>query len=637
MRSLVRSLVMVGLAAAVSCHSSDDVHVLGAGSGGAFGAGAIIPVDRMIDWSHAGVVQPNGTQGIPNRTTICATLDAAVYGDGITDAGPAIQAAIDGCPANQVVSLPAGTYKLGTKVWVNHSVVLRGAGTTKTKIVESAGNNILFSSFKSAEPNANQLHAVDWTAGYARGSTTITLADASNLKVGQAIVLDQLNDTDVSAPGYLPLVSPVGSDGTCGLGANDCISPVDGPHFCTDGAHVVPRALMQTVEIQSIAGNDVTIAPPLYVAHLASLQPQAFLWDGDDLRYAGVENLTVDGQNGDAALQFSFCAHCWVKGVEIDHFARGAVSLSYDRHFELRDSRIFMNKAAAPENYGVEIYDTTDSRFENNILEALTSGIEVSYSSNGNVIAYNYATGAAPGAQTIYSDMGTHSVHAYMNLWEGNVVTQMAFDVVWGSASHQTLFRNRVTGYLPPRPGADGSLWSGWNWPVLIQAWQRDFNVVGNVLGTAGVQNGYQAANAPIATGVTAHTSTCGSPSCGLSVGPIYILGYWRVNDTTDMTNYDPLTARTLLRWGNYDAVTDAARWEASEIPTGVPVPTTKALPASLYLPSKPSFFGAVPWPAIGPDVTGGNATQMVNKIPAQLCYEAGPGSGHDFDPAACY
>jgi hypothetical protein len=55
-------------------------------------------------------------------------------------------------------------------------------------------------------------------------------------------------------------------------------------------------------------------------------------------------------------------------------------------------------------------------------------------------------------------------------------------------------------------------------------------------------------------------------------------------------------------------------------------------LPASLYLTSKPSWFGTVAWPPIGPDVSG-----MANELPAQLCYETSNlGGGGTFDPSKC-
>ena len=91
------------------------------------------------------------------------------------------------------------------------------------------------------------------------------------------------------------------------------------------------------------------------------------------------------------------------------------------------------------------------------------------------------------------------------------------------------------------------------------------------------------------------------------------------------------------MRWGNYDTVNNAARFVASEVPTGLslyanPLPGSQVLPASLRLVSRPGFWatpwGTPPWPAIGPDVSGGNVPGLgghANNIPAQLCYANSP------------
>jgi hypothetical protein len=612
----------------------------GGGSGGGSGGGpvadggkvgALFPA-RTTDWSHVGVVLPDGTRGIPSRTTVCATVDGVKYGDGATDAAAAIQTAIDGCPDNQVVMLPAGTYLLGKAVGIKHPIVLRGAGATATKIVENASINV--SATPGTWPGQNTLHAVDWTAGYDKGTTAITVSDASGLHVGQPLVLDQLNDTNVTAPGYVPLVSTVGNEGNVGVGVNDCASR-DGLNFCTDGSHAVPRALMQIVKIKAISGKEVTLDAPVYITHRADLSPQAFYWDGGNLEYAGVENLAIDAQYKDQAISMTFCTNCWVKGVRVDHIARGAVSLFYDLHVEIRDSYFHMNQASAPENYGIEVDDTSQSLFENNILDALAAGIIVSWSSSGNVIAYNYSINDGPGAQVLSQTLSNHSVHAFMNLWEGNTVPKFVSDVIWGSASHQTLFRNRLSGYMEPRD-AGGTLWSNGNWPLALEAWHRDFNVIGNVLGEAEVQNGYQSADVDggALVGATGRSSTCACCSCGMGVAPIYVLGYWNTWSATQNTDkFDPLVASTLLRWGNFDYFTKNTHWDTAEIPTGETAPTDHALPASLYLTGKPTWFGTAPWPAIGPDVAG-----MVNKLPAQLCYEKNDlGGSGTFDPAKCY
>jgi len=602
------------------------------GSAGGTSAGMLFP-DRMTDWTHAGVVQPDGTRGIPSRTTVCATVDAAKYGDGKTDATAAIQSAIDTCPDNQVVMLPAGTYLLKSAIGIKHPIVLRGAGAPATKIVESASINV--SATPGTWPGQNTLHAVDWIAGYDQGTTTITVSDASGLHVGQPVVLDQLNDTAVTTAGYVPLVSTAGNEGNVGVGVNDCASR-DGLNFCTDGTHPVPRALMQIAQVKAVSGKQVTLDAPVYATHLASLAPQVFYWDGGNLAYAGVENLAIDAQYKDGAISMTFCTDCWVKGVQIEHIARGAVSLFYDLHVEIRDSYFHMNQASAPENYGIEVDDTSQSLFENNILDALAAGIIVSWSSSGNVISYNYSINDSPGSQVLSQTLSNHSVHAFMNLWEGNTVPKFVSDVIWGSASHQTLFRNRISGYMKPSAASGSTLWSNGNWPIGLEAWHRDFNIIGNVLGQAGVQNGYQAAAVADAAlvGATRYNDTCACCTCGMGVAPIYVLGYWNSwSAGANPDKFDPLVAGTLLRWGNFDYFSAKTHWDLQELPAGETAPADQKLPSSLYLAGKPSWFGSGTWPPIGPDVSS-----MANKLPAQLCYETNNlGSGSAFDPSKCY
>src|SRR5882724_12704831 len=79
----------------------------------------IIPAGRAIDWSNAGI-----PGGIPSRTTNCATVNASAYGNGSSDATGGIQAALNACAANQVVSLSAGTFLINGSIRVPSSVTL---------------------------------------------------------------------------------------------------------------------------------------------------------------------------------------------------------------------------------------------------------------------------------------------------------------------------------------------------------------------------------------------------------------------------------------------------------------------------------------------------------------------------------
>jgi hypothetical protein len=104
------------------------------------------------------------------------------------------------------------------------------------------------------------------------------------------------------------------------------------------------------------------------------------------------------------------------------------------------------------------------------------------------------------------------------------------------------------------------------------------------------------------------------------------------------------------MRWGNYDTVTAAPRWcgnssdpgwattcgGVSEVPTGLgsyanAVPGNTNLPQSFYLGTQPPAFWSLagplvtpPWPAVGPDVSGGNVPNVggfANHNPAALCF----------------
>jgi hypothetical protein len=586
-----------------------------AGSGGMGGTGGTaetnpIPPDRRIDWSNAGVIKPDGTRGIPDRTTVCATVTPGM-------ATAAIQAAINACPNDQVVQFAAGTFTLTQSLTIDHPIVLRGAGRFGNSTTQLTLNgNIIFSRVPGSGGLGGEVwpvYAVDWTAGYSKGTTVITLADTSNLSVGQVIRLDQLNDTHVTQPGYTPIVNETGNEGANGIGQNDGASR-DGLNYETDGTHECPRGLQQLVKIAAINGNQVTLDTPLYYTYLASQAPQAFFWAGGNLEYAGIEHMSIDAQFNDFAIAFTFCSNCWARDLAVMHVARDAVLFMQAWHGEVRDSYVAYSQAQAPTNYGVETDNSSEILIENNVFDSMTSPILLGCATSGAVVAYNYIVNASPNSQWLFPSLAAHCSHSYMVLWESNFAPSISYDVIHGSASHLTAFRNRITGYKPAT-FLNGAWWSNSNVPVWAQAWNRFMSFAGNVLGTTGVPNGYEASNGPhpevLATGPLPDGNSGG-------VGPIYVLGYW-TGDSTDMTNYDPLVPQTLLRWGNFDYYSNQTHWDPAEIPAGAPVPSTETLPASLYLSARPSWFGSAPFPAIGPDVAGLSA-----KIPAQLRFEAG-------------
>ena len=153
--------------------------------GAATAAADVVPAARRINW------QPGVPGGIPARTTICANVvsDFGAVGDGVRDDAPAIQRAITACGVGQVVFVPAGTYRLNSQLTIAKGVVLRGAGVGATRLkTYAAWHGIQLGNFPSSPVATNV------SGSPAKGETTVTVASAANMQVGDYISIDQIND-----------------------------------------------------------------------------------------------------------------------------------------------------------------------------------------------------------------------------------------------------------------------------------------------------------------------------------------------------------------------------------------------------------------------------------------------------------
>jgi hypothetical protein len=288
------------------------------------------------------------------------------------------------------------------------------------------------------------------------------------------------------------------------------------------------------------------------------------------------------------------------------------------------------------------LLETTLARVENNVIFGVTSPLlpEGSY---GLVAGYNYSLNTATGAQ--FGALEPHLSHNYLQLYEGNVLDEVMYDNSWGSSSQNTSFRNRLSGNSPNKTNFRAG--------VKINAQNHYMNIVGNVIGDPTFHTRYRCDN----------VDTSSSPD-----NFEYDLGFWNSCDAGSV-NYDTVTESSLMRWGNWDAVTwkangntNGVRWctgagvgnsactaseRAESDPTfpGLSNPNT-TLPASFYLPTKPSWFGNVIFPSIGPDVTCTtscivNTASHAAEIPAELCYDnsAKDANGFvtSFDANVCY
>jgi len=532
-----------------------------------------LPADRCTRW------QPGIPGGIPHRTAVCATVGPPSASG--ADAADAIQHAIDACPEGRVVQLLAGTYRTRKAIVIPKGVVLRGAGPDQTRIrLESNKDVAIFITNLWPE---YQDPAIAVTADLPRGTSAIPVASAAGFSVGDIVTIDQLDD-----PGYVVY--------------GGCRWMKRGPDPGDDRRPVSPggyRSQGQTAEIVAIHGDVLTIGTPIHLGFKRALQAAVYkpsgpmTPSGPTVKAAGLEDLYVTG-GANGMIAMINAAYSWVRDVESDGSPVTGAGLNGDhltvescyrcvvRDSYFHDATHVIQGGGA---YGISLQSqTSDSLVENNIVFNLNKPLVMRASGGGNVVAYNYIDDAWTGAMESMQETtidGGHASFPYMELFEGNWAAHLGTDSVWGNAGWLTFFRNFASSQQHRTPLVPETFDVA---AVGLEAKGRSMNVVGNVLGAEGKALAYEVHSNPPGTGQAA----------------VYRIGH-RANGGNgggDSNHYeDPSdpgsTASTLIRHGNFDYASGHVVWS--------PAVSARTLPPSLYLTSRPEFFGDLEWPWVDP------------------------------------
>jgi hypothetical protein len=593
----------------------------------------IISPSRAVDWSRAG----SPALAASSSWTQCGSTVPA------GSSSAAINAAIAACAANHFVQLAAGTFSLnaGITFGQKNNVKLVGAGANQTILVltgtDSCQGFAVGICMASGDLNYvfSQSNLANWTAGYAAGTTSITLSSTTNLKVGSAIVLDQLDDTADSGDIFVCYQSN---------GTLNCSTNGDNGGFARTN-----RGQQQIVTVTSINGSTIGITPGLYMPNWAAGKtPQAW-WATSPVSNMGVENLSIDMTAAEPTVGLGYgieifnCSGCWVKGIRSISPGRSHVQAQVSTDITVQDSYFYRTAGQTSTSYGVETAGASAMLIQNNIFQQVTEPMSLTGNCSGCVEGYNFDIndiyGSNGGFTWRMASSLPHAVGISHVLIEGNQGSGLQADAIHGSHHFITAFRNVWSGYQKN----NGVNPTGNTVPIILNSLNRFFNLVGNVLGSTALPNkGYQS-----------------------GANPIYLVGIGE-SQAFNVPS-DSNVGRTLMRWGNYDVFTAAVRWcgnssdpgwsttcaSISEVPSGIAnyanaVPATTTLPASFYLPAKPSWWpSAKAWPPIGPDVTGGNLSGYAGHaytIPAADCFTnlmAGPADGTGgvltFNANTCY
>jgi len=571
---------------------------------------------RAIDWTSAGFT-------IPNYANNCTTQPQLTANDSTAAAanGTAIQNALASCDAtHNVVNLPSGIfYVAGFNYGAQGKQVLRGAGPNATYLYMTTNNGCGGLGGAICMEAANWNYAggaavlppsgtqqCQWTSGYPQGTTTITLSNCPGgpPSVNQMLILDQANDTSDTGGIYM-----------CDGSTSNCT--YEGVR--NTGGRVINGIAHSELQIVYVTGAtspgngsySVTISPGIYFTNIRTSQNPGAWWAGF-VQNDGIENLTLDYTNSSAGptdiagvTMFS-CYQCWMKNVRNIDASRAAVELYQAAFGVIRDSYFYGARSHAQTSYNIEGDTSSGFLIENNIMQQPTTTLLFSYSSAGNVADYNFSVDNIFGDGTWTWGMDpSHATGNNFNLMEGNNTYWIDADNASGPGDQATAFRNLLSGLNPGHP--NGST------PFTLAALDRDWNLIGNVLGTPGYHTQYE------------EYATSMNTFSGAGVQSVYNLGAGGTGGVCSLappqsTLCDPLVVSTLMRWGNYDTATSGVTWDSTEAsPAAVPYVNANftssyfdslahTLPASLYYTTRPSWWPTTKvWPPIGPDVSSGN------------------------------
>ena len=597
----------------------------------------IIPSSRVTDWTPGVTVGVPG--GIPtNRTNLIDVTQAPYNADntGASDATAAIRSAIAAAQTNDVVYLPAGTYKVSAiSIYGNSrksNITLRGSGMDETIIKCSNGSTCLQigsgSDWNWPRPSTNNLV----TAGKQKGSTSLTLEDATPFSVGQLIRIQAGNDKSI------PIISVSGYD----------------------------WMRKQMTQIIGKNGNTITISPGLY-SDFSNVDVRV-KYAQQRVDGVGVEDLTIDGREGNSfqyGIWFEQTVGSWVKNVRVVGSKNYSLFFQDSLLCEVRHSYLDELNHAGSNGAGLLMNTTSGCLIEDNIMVEAFPVIEVNHGSSGNVFGYNFINNA----DGLIGIDTNHGPQPEYNLYEGNIAHNLMSDGYFGGSSNDTIFRNWMTGLAYPGRKT---------WCISLKRLTRNYSMVGNILGTTGQ-----------------HTSECdsyGQPNIGnggssgtaqLSAGDSWqdwdpVLGTTNIRGTltTRTDNYHgviTLSSGVVTRssnifppsigWMTVSAVNgnevsiDTSPWQVAlpqvtgteieiwpgpggfqELDLDVEATTLKKvnyspasggirsgealsggeiLPNSLYYSSKPLWFGSFAWPPFNPN----SPNESYDAIPASYRY----------------
>lgn len=521
----------------------------------------LIPADRLYPWDVGTTVGVLG--GVPSRTNLIDITAAPYSADntGATDVTVKINTAITAASSNDVVYFPAGSYQIGViAIALKSGVTLRGAGMSNTMFLALTNNNAFnaIDLIKISDYNAgywaNQGSSPLVTAGLTNYSTNIVVSDGSGFTVGYPFQLARrASDDQTDNPFIIATWTP------------------------NDG-----YIWKQKFRLTAKTGNSLTFWPPLAgdcTGEEVRAQP-----GGYNNGMVGLEDFSIlisENTKVFAAITFGGVRDCWISNVFVTGTFNYSVFFSDALNCQMTHSHLGPMRHVGSSGANLLFTASSSCLIENNLLDSEISTFENDAGSSANVFAYNFCinTGGA------YSVNANHGGHNHYNLYEGNIINAFMCDGYHGSASHDTAFRNWLTGI------GTGAATNELGYAYVLKRFTRQYNCVGNIIG----------ADSPYT--MTYNLVSLGDPNIGntnfTGFGPPWVSwggGPYTPGDSV-FQEKDTNVLQTATFRVNYYYYTDT-------IPAGEAL-GGDTFPSSLYLDSNPGWFYELTYPPFNPQSVG--------------------------------
>lgn len=398
---------------------------------------AQIPSSYQTEFSYAGY---NGTIPSPSNIVTPSNLDKT----GTTDMTSILQTAINNVntQGGGVVFLPEGTYLFTSSISLKSNVVLRGAGSDKTKLcfdLTGTADPILMKGSMATSSNAAQLLSSDAI----RGNKTISLKNnpLSNTTAGKMALLYQ-------KPGLKAY-------------PGDSWAQTNNSQQMLHIAQVNGKQITFEEELRS----DFLVLDSAYIRIVTS-----------PIQDAGLENFSLTCVNKQYSSETSpsndnivvdYADNCWIVGIE-GAYSNGA-HVDIRRSSNVQISGCYFHHAhgwgGGGSGYGICITGGAGQILVANcIFDSLRHAMLIQGFSNGNVFAYNYSARPNRTDYTPYDapgDIILHGNYAHSNLFQYNIGNTLSIDNPHGANGPRNIFlRNQITRYgiyiLDQRSDANG-------------------------------------------------------------------------------------------------------------------------------------------------------------------------------------